>query len=276
MEFTNDMLTIHTDKARLVAANGGELSKEWKSIESRYEAYFYRQSSVIDDLCEAVLNGAEESELNLRFGLAMAKALGISEGANDRAEGVINSEVRNRVAGALTREYNKTADENLKRVAATFNLNLEQFRALTEQVDVEASAESLITAPDGARMAWLKAEQIAAELDNNLAGLAAAASLAGARISGNDALIGLVCPTDGVGKARRALWKAWDTDGRTGRWGALLAAGIDVKGIDSVQRYRTYGRPQHVRIDQEVHIGAGAYGTRQTWVDTEDGSPIEQ
>ncbi|MFE7796126.1 hypothetical protein [Nocardia sp. NPDC057440] len=266
-----DALYVHTENALLVAANGGELSKEWKVIESRYDAYVYRQSSVIDDLCDAVLNGADESTLNQLQGLAMANMLGTAAGISGSTEAVVKQEVRNRVAGALIREYNKTADDNLKRVAANFNLNFRQFRSLTEQVDVEASAESLITAPDEARMAWLKALEVAAELDKNLIALRAAFDLAGIRrTDNNDAILGLVCTTDATGAARRAVWAAWDTEGRTGRWGALLAAGIDVKGIDSVQKYSAYARPQ--MINKHEHDG---WGIRQTWVDAEDGSPAE-
>ncbi|RJO74902.1 hypothetical protein D5S18_15920 [Nocardia panacis] len=276
MQDGTELLATHTEAARTVAANGGVLSKKWLEIESRYEAYLYRQSSVIDDLCDAVLSGSDELELNLRYGLAMAKAAGIAGGSTAPAEAVINGEVRTRVAGALILEYRKTADENLKRVAAAFALNLQRFRSLTEQVDVETTAESLINAPDEARMAWLKAPEAAQELDKNLNGLRAAAWLTGARLDTHQgSLIGLVCPTDGVGKERRAMWAAWDTGGRTGRWGALLAAGIEVSAIDSPQKYRSYARPQKIVKYENVHMGAGVMGIRETWVDAEDGSLVE-
>ncbi|WP_328410504.1 hypothetical protein [Nocardia sp. NBC_00403] len=270
MDYSNDALTIHTAEARTVAANGGTLPNRWLEIDQNYENYTYRQSNFLHDLSQAVINGEPEDRLNELHARTLADAVGSTVSHSGTAEALINEQVRRKVAAALIVEYAKVAGENLKAVAAQFNLKSQQLRALAEQVDVEATAESLISAPDEARMAWLKAAEVAAELDKTLVGLAAAANLAGARISGKDALIGLVCPTDGVGKARRAVWAAWDTDGRTGRYGALLAAGIEVKAIDSVQKYRTYGRPQ--MVNKVEHDG---WGIRQTWVDAEDGSPVE-
>jgi hypothetical protein len=49
----------------------------------------------------------------------------------------------------------------------------------------------------------------------------------------SSALLLLPLCVDVGGQRRRALWTAWDVDnaGRTGRWGALVAAGAKIRAL---------------------------------------------
>lgn len=53
---------------------------------------------------------------------------------------------------------------------------------------------------------------------------------------------------------RRRLWEAWASDGRAGRWSAIIAAGakIHADGLDRVSPYR---RPKPLEYKQETRGG---------------------
>ncbi|WP_431939415.1 hypothetical protein [Nocardia grenadensis] len=265
-----DAYEAHTTNARLVAAHGGTLSKRWHEIDNNYDAYRYRQASWAHDLAQAVIEGKPESELNQMHALAMAAAIGSQNGTytgqvGGTAEAMINTHVRERVTAALVQEYNKTSADNFKAVGAHLGLNLQQFRSLAEQIDPDTDPAKLVGIPMEQQQAWLKAAEVVADIEAGFNAFRAAAALEGRVLKASDSLLGLVCPTTGTGADRRKLWDAWDSKGRTGRFGALIKAGFEVNPIGSVREYRSYARPQAVNKMERINGGI-----RQTWVDSED------
>ncbi|WP_280179881.1 hypothetical protein [Nocardia cyriacigeorgica] len=266
----HDAYQDHTSRARLVAANGGTLSKKWLQIDANYDAYKYRQVSYVHDLAQAVINGEPESRLNDLHTLAIATAVGSQQGTHTwqvagTAESLIDQQVKQQVTAALVQEYNKTSAENFKAVGAHLGLNLQQFRSLAEQIDPDADPASLVGKPMETQTAWMKAGDLVAEIEAGFNAFRAAAALEGRVLTTLDQCVGLICPTTGTGAERRALWGAWDSTGRSGRWGALIKAGIEVKPISSVREYKAYARPTEVNKTERVNGG-----WRQTWVDSED------
>ncbi|NKY35232.1 hypothetical protein HGA13_19470 [Nocardia speluncae] len=273
--FNENAYDLHTSNARLVAAHGGTLSKRWHEIDNNYDAYRYRQASWAHDLAQAVIEGKPESELNQMHALAMAAAIGSQNGTytgqvGGTAEAMINTHVRERVTAALVQEYNKTSADNFKAVGAHLGLNIQQFRALAEQVDPDTDPAKLVGIPMEQQQAWLQAAEVVADIEAGFNAFRAAAALEGRVLTKNDSLVGLVCPTTGTGADRRKLWDAWDSKGRTGRFGALIKAGIEVNPIGSVREYRSYDRPM-----SENKIVRGAMGGMQQFlVDSEDDSIV--
>lgn len=265
-----DAYETHTSNARLVAAHGGTLSKEWTLIDQRYDAYKWRQASWAHDLAQAVIAGKPESELNQLHAMAVAVSIGSQQGTHAHqvagtAEAMIDSHVKQQITAALIAEYRKSSAENFKAVGAHLGLNLQQFRALAEQIDPDTEPSELVGKPMEIQQAWLQAGELVADIEAGFNAFRAAAALEGRVLTKNDDLVGLICPTTGTGADRRALWEAWDSKGRTGRFGALIKAGIDLKPIGSVREYRPYARPQ--AVNKVERFGSGV---RQTWVDSED------
>lgn len=262
--------SIHTERVRLVASHGGTIPERWLEIDNNYEQFKYRQVSYVYDLAQAVINGESEEVLNDLHTLAIAVAMGSQPGTATgqvagTAEAMIDNHVRQQVTAALVKEYSKVSAENFKKVGDNLALNIQQFRALAEKVDPDVGSDAVVGKPMDVQTAWMNALDLAAELDAGLDALRAAAALEGRILSKSDQLVGLICPTTGTGAERRKLWAAWDSDKRTGKWGALVKAGIDLKPIESVREYRSYARPKAVNKVERVNGGI-----RQTWVDAED------
>jgi hypothetical protein len=270
LEYTESAYTTHTRNVRLVADHGGKIPKRWTELDTNLDAYRYRTRGWLHDLTQAVINGVDESEIRKLHALTLADAVGSVQGtaagqAYGTAETMVDKQIENSVAAEMIKEYAAVADENLKLVGDQFSLNWVQFQKIAEQVNPDADAATLVGKPMNLQAAWMNAADLAAELDKGLVAVRAAAELVRLNLRTNDSLIGLVCPTTGTGGERRALWTAWDSDGRTGKWGALLKAGIEVKPIGSAREYRAYARPQMTN-----KVEPTGTGFRQTWVDSED------
>ncbi|RBO88777.1 hypothetical protein [Nocardia puris] len=268
-----DAYATHTDNARLVATNGGTLSKEWLAIDANYEAFRYRQVSFVHDLTHAVINGEDEATLNQLHTLAIASAMGGQQGTDrysvaGTAEALIDREVRQQVTNALVQEYAKTGAQNFKAVGARLLDKITELKVLSDVVDIDADPSALVGQPMKIQQAWMQAGDIVNGIDKAFAAFQAAAALEGRVLTRNDQAIGLVCPTTGTGAERRELWDAWDSDKRTGRWGALIKAGIDLKPISSVREYTAYDRPTSEWKTVQAEWG----GMQQFLVDSEDNS----
>jgi hypothetical protein len=87
--------------------------------------------------------------------------------------------------------------------------------------------------------------------------LEAAATLAGVSVSDTERdTILLPLTVDTAGKHRRKVWTAWArTDGRTGRWGALAAAGCVIRAAD-LDQLQAYSELRPIEYRQEPEPGA--------------------
>lgn len=268
----SDLYQDHIDAVQFVRAVGGTVSKQWIEIDSRYESFLYRQANPMSDLMDAILAGKNETELNRRYLDVLVDAVAGVNGtaANSvagTAENVIKTEVRRRVGAQLIQAYKETATKNITVIGERFDSEYARFVELADTINPELPAEKLVGIDMEQQKAWLEAAEIAASLDKLLRALRAAVVLAGGRIGTNDAMIGLVCPTDATGMARRAVWAAWDTAGRCSRWSALAKAEIAVAAVKSRAEYKQYGRPQHV---------TKVINSRQYRVDAESGEKIRE
>jgi hypothetical protein len=142
-------------------------------------------------------------------------------------------------------------------------------------IDPETEAAEMVGASDKHRRSWLDADILARQLTALIGPLFAAARLtgtvpetAGRDNGGKDAvLLPLVC--DPGGAHRRRCWEAWEAKGRCGRWSALVALGVRLRGwpadhLDTFQPYRP-ARPLEERFEP-VALGV----SERHMVDPED------
>lgn len=154
--------------------------------------------------------------------------------------------------------YNQAAD--------MFDHAAEQLAAAAALIDPEADPETVVSESAAKRTAWAAAPLHANDLNRLIDPLRAAAWLAGADTYGSDQLL-LALLTDPKNAHRRRIWQAWETrDGRTKRWGALLAAGADLRAHRHLDRLQPYRRPAPLEVTTEVRGGL----TFRTTHDPED------
>lgn len=274
--FETDIYQDHVDAVSFVRANGGTVSKKWVEIDSRYDAFRYRQSSPIDDLYDAIISGADEATLNRKYSDVVADTVASVDGSAKyvagTAESVIKNTIRRRIAAALIQEYATTAEANIKVIADQFDTEYARFLELASAIDPETPPERLVGQPMEVQTAWLESAEVSARLDTLLRALKAAVGLAGIRNLDNDAEISLVAPTDAVGMHKRAVWDAWKTDGRCGRWSALAAADIEIRAIRSAGEFKRLAKPEITFAAETTTTG----GMRQWAVDAESGEKLHQ
>lgn len=274
--FETDIYQDHIDAVSFVRANGGTVSKKWIEIGSRYDAFQYRQSSPIDDLYDAIISGADEATLNRKYSDVVADTIASVDGSAKyvagTAESAIKNTIRRRIAAALITEYATTAEANIKVIADQFDTEYTKFLELAAVVDPETPSDKLVGKPMEEQTAWLKAAESADRLNTLLHALKAAVSLGGVRGMNNDSEISLVAPTDVVGMHKRAVWDAWKTDGRCGRWSALAAADIEIRAIRSAGEFKRLAKPEITFVTEQTQTG----GMRQWAVDAESGTKLHQ
>ncbi|PPJ03334.1 hypothetical protein C5E51_28090 [Nocardia nova] len=274
--FETDIYQEHLDAVAIVRAQGGTVSKKWTEIDSRYEAFQYRQSSPIDDLYDAIVSGADEATLNRKYSDVVADTVASVDGTakyvSGTAESVIKGEVRRRIAVALIKEYATTAEANIQTIADQFDTAYARFLELASAIDPETPPERLVGQPMEVQTAWLESAEVSARLETLLRALKAAVGLAGVHNLNNDAEVSLVAPTDAVGMHKRAVWDAWNTDGRCGRWSALAAADIEVRAIRSAGEFKRLAKPQITFVTEATPTG----GMRQWAADAESGEKLHQ
>jgi hypothetical protein len=119
-------------------------------------------------------------------------------------------------------------------------------------------------ATDAQRKAWTTAAVLAPKLSAQIPALITAAKLAGATIMSNDDQLPLT--TNPGDQHRRRIWEAWDTtEGRAGKWAALIKAGaaIEARPLDQFRSYRR-------AADMETRYEQREWGYGPVSVDPED------
>ena len=179
-----------------------------------------------------------------------------------RAE--VTAAIRAAVLTSLREYYQPHAVANYASAADYYDGLAQKFTATTDLVDPETDAAAMVDETEKLRRAWSTAEQLAHRLTAALAGLSAAASLAGVNTTAPEHLLPLC--VDPTGCHRRRIWEAFDTStGRTQRWGALLGIGAVLRAAD-LDGLQPYPRPRPMEVKQ---IPTGL-GVRQIMVDPED------
>jgi hypothetical protein len=157
--------------------------------------------------------------------------------------------------------YSTIAVDSYRKVAAEFDCAATKFSTAAGKCDPGADGASVVGLPDATRTAWMDAARHAAALDRLTPVLHAAAQLAGAPATarrdqgGKDAaLLPLVC--DPGTAHRRRVWEAWTAQGRTGRWGPLLALGVTIRALPELDGFQTYRTPAPMQT-RTISTGRG-------------------
>lgn len=194
---------------------------------------------ICDRLAQAVVAG---EDTDLLFAAALAEAASTPALHNDVVTGV-----RQRLHRMIRDRYATTAVDTYLAVGAVFDAAAAKLTAAHQAVDIEADPERVLDLPDKARKLWRQAPDLAAEVDRVAEALRAAAILAGLADASTAARIA-VC-VDPADIPTELIFDAWTiteredqaardaathtvfttappvSRSRTGRWGALLAAG---------------------------------------------------
>lgn len=242
----------------IVTAAGGTVPDTYTHISDRWDQYLNLGAGHTTVLADAITTPGNTTDL------ARLRALALAEYAGAPDQVGLTNELRGPVFLALRDAYQPAAEPNYQLLAEQFNTTATAFTKAVTTTDPDQSAEQMVTQPDKARRAWTDAAILAAQLDQQLPVLRAAADLAGLTIRDSDGLLPLTCDTAGL--HRRRVWEAWETNtGRTTRWGALRAAGINIRAAD-LDGYEHYRRPAPL----EVKYIRDGYGHRPVQIDPED------
>ena len=235
---------------------------EWTELQRRFADYLDRRVDTAAQLAAAVMAGDPDA-------IAALQPLAIAE-ATGRARPEIAATVTNTVRAAVTDRlhaiYETRAVEVYGTIAAKFNSSAEKFTATTELADPNADPESVVAAPAKVRTAWSDAPLLAAELDELLPALHAAAELCGVPTpTPPDGLLLPLC-VDTTGHHRRRLWEAWRNRGRAGRWSALTTLGATIRAHPHPADIEPYRPPRPMETRTATRDGE----TRVYQVDPED------
>jgi hypothetical protein len=196
---------------------------------------------------------------------AVLRALALAELASPQHNAEVDNSVKDAVRRRLTDLYRPVAKANYAKLAGMFDTAAKRFTECVAVIDPETAADVVVTGSEEQRAAWSTAPVIGADLDAALPVLSAAAALAGLALHPVNDVLPLSVDPDGL--HRRRVWEAWSKqDGRTRRWGALVALGAKLRAVD-LERFEPYRQPKPLEQKQE-QVGRGA--VRTYMVDPED------
>lgn len=250
-----DPYSTHTSAVDALAAAGIAPPKEWTVVRQRFTTS--APESMLDRYVAAVLAGDADPA---------ARAAALAEvAATPQTTATVNNAVKAAVLRRLREVYAPHAETNYCAVADLFDAAAARLVSATAAVDPDADPAVVVGADGKTRQAWADAALAAAELDRLIPTVQAAAELAGVDTTRRESLFALL--VDAGGLHRRRAWEAFDhKGGRTGRWGALLAAGATIRACRPVtalvpyrqaapieERWERTDRGQHRRyvIDPE-------------------------
>lgn len=248
----------HVDAVERLAAVGVHPPQPWQELRARWADTDIVTESAVDRYADAIVTGAAEDLATLHT-LALAEAA-----ATPQSRAAITGAVQQRVLRKLRTIYAANADSNYRKVAALFDKAAATFGKCAAVVDPETDAADLVQADDRTRKAWVDALLAARELDALLPVLASAAALAGARTGSAEAKLALSVDTRGL--HRRAVWTAFDSSGRCGRWSAIAAI-TQIRALPDLAELEPYRRAVPMQ-EKHLKVGRGMY--RKVVVDPED------
>lgn len=241
-----------------VTTAGGTVTAEHERIDSRWLAFMDRSNTATARLAAAIIGTEPADEISTLASLALAEQTGPIQTA------AVNEAVAAETYPALRLEYNKVAAANYDTLREAFNATAKDFTAAIKTVDPDAAADTLMDSTDAERKAWTTAAALAPKLSAQIPALITAAKLAGALIRDNEDSLPLT--TNPGEQHRRRIWEAWDTtEGRAGKWAALIKAGatIEARPLDQFRSYRR-------AAEMETRYVADQWGHRPVIVDPED------
>jgi hypothetical protein len=280
--YHRDPWRSHLGAVDTLRAAGIAPPAEWTALLGRYGDFIELANPAADRLISEIISPSGADVPMLR-----AAALA-EEVARTGDDGAINQRLQEAVLERLVDVYAPHATRCYKAAASAFDDAAGWFTDAARTVDVEAGAESLLTATPTQLQAWHEAPTRAADLEARLHVLLAAAALAGARpdvaytTDATDtatAEVQIALCTNVKGQHRRRVWEAWATrKGRCGRWSALRALNVEIRAARDPAGVAPYKRPEKLvavagpggRIEQwDPHSGdvpAGFQPVRVGWM----------
>lgn len=255
-------ISEHRDRVARIAEYGGTVPTAYRKAENRWDAWIEASTaSPMAALTAAYADGADEDTLATLRAAAL-----LAETATAPQLATVRNSVAPAAYAALRAAYAPTAAKNYSKLAEQYNSTAAELVRLAQIIDPETDAKNLVSADEETRRAWLEQELIAGKLDALTSILADAALLAGTNVKSEPALIGLL--TDPKSAHRRRVYEAWNSNGRCGKWSALVALGVDLRAADLAE-HRPYREPRPLEVQ---HI-RGNIGVRSVQIDPEDDDP---
>ena len=255
-------ISEHRDRVARIAEHGGTIPTAYRKAEQRWDAWIEASNaSPMTALTNAYADGADEDTLATLRAAAL-----ITETATAPQLATVRNSVAPAAYSALRAAYAPQAVKNYTKLAEQYDAAAAEFVRLAQIIDPETDAKNLVSADEETRRAWLEAEMVAGKLDALTSILADAAILAGVNVNSEPAMIGLL--TDPRTAHRRRVYEAWNSNGRCGKWSALVALGVDLRAAN-LDEHRPYREPRPLEIQ---HI-RGNIGVRSVTIDPEDDDP---
>ena len=255
-------ISDHRARVARIAEHGGTVPAAYRKAEQRWDAWIEASNDQpLAALTNAYADGADEDTLATLRAAAL-----ITETATAPQLATVRNSVAPAAYAALRAAYAPQAVKNYTKLAEQYNSTAAEFVRLADIIDPESDARNLVSADEDTRRAWLEVEMIAGKLDALAPILADAAQLAGTSIDSKPALIGLLA--DPKSAHRRRVYEAWNSNGRCGRWSALIALDVDLRAAD-LDEHRPYREPRPLEVQ---HI-RGNIGVRSVTIDPEDDDP---
>lgn len=257
MPIIDSLFALRTNISTVITA-GGSVTAEHERIDKRWLTFMDRSHTASTRLAAAIIGTDSAEEVSTLASLALAEQAGSVQVA------AVNEVVAAEAYHALRREYNKVATANYDTLREAFNATAADFTAAIKTADPDTAPDALMDSTDAERKAWTTAAALAPKLSAHIPALITAAKLAGALIRDNDDQLPLT--TNPGEQHRRRIWEAWDsTEGRAGKWAALIKAGatIEARPLDQFQSYRR-------AAEMETQYVRDNWGHRPVTVDPED------
>jgi hypothetical protein len=240
MTFTRDRLQTHIAAAETLAAHDIAPPPEWTALRARFNQFMAADKPCLDALTTAILDGGTDQNLDL------LRAAALGESAGDLM--AVSMHIRAHVNTRLVELYDPAAPANYRTAGRHFDALTRDFAQLARTVDVDGDPGAVMHVDEKARKAWLAAEDLAAELDEALDVLGAAAILADAELDDDMEVVRLPLVVRTSGLHRRRVWEAWEATGRTGRWGALTKLGAKIGAAEHPEHVSAYSRPPAIGV----------------------------
>lgn len=254
---TNPSMIInqHLKDVRSAEAVGATVTERHRDLGERWLALLAHQPTAIKRLRETVING-DMGTLESDYLEAYAEATEATSNVK-AASAYIVQFLAPEMLNALREEYAKVSVSNYDAAAKRYRATAGRLVKALELVDADDVAESFVGATKAKADAWLGIPLMVKELEASLSGLTYIATLAGVP-NAKSASTQIALAVDAKGLHRRRVWEAWEiTEGRAGKWGALvqLGANLHAPAMANLQPYR---EPAAI-VYRNVPLPAGGY-----------------
>lgn len=234
--FNNPQLDIssHLNAVDHMLKIGGKVSDDYKRTRANYEAFSSATPRSEEDALTALSESVASAPKGADFAALRLTAL-VELTAGDANRGRLESGLAAYILVALRNAYTATAASNYEHVAKAYSKAAKAITDAHNTVDMDGPTEAMLGAGKAETDAYLSAPLLVSRIEGALSDLVVAAALLGLEQTNTEnGRIGLSVSTGTA--TPRQVWSAWQTtNGRTGRWGALLATGAVLRAADPAE-----------------------------------------